>query len=411
MPAPLTLTKTEARRLAVMAQQLEAPLPGPTKDDILDTIRRITCLQIDPINAVARTQLLVLYSRLGQYDTADLDALLWDDRALFEYWAHAASILPVDDYAIVRPLMKRRDTGGGVWRQRVNEWLAANAGFQQRILDELATRGPLFAEEMTSEADVPWPHDNGWGGRNDLRIVLDMMWMRGAVTVTRRQGNGYGLKKQWGLMEHQLGERVHQLAVDRPVLVRRAAERALLALGPARARDIKQYYTRGYYPGLDDALDELAAAGLIQPVTVLGDDGELPGPWYLHVDLLPELARLRRDEWRPQTVLLSPFDNLIADRDRTELLFDFFYRIEIYVPKAKRQYGYYVMPILQGDRLIGRVDPKMDRKANRLTVNAVYLEPDVKDTKATRRDIGRAIERLSAFLGASGVDYGNGWAG
>ncbi len=107
-------------------------------------------------------------------------------------------------------------------------------------------------------------------------------------------------------------------------------------------------------------LAELEADGVIQKVAVRDDDGEWPGPWYLHNDLLPELERLRRGEWWPQTVLLSPFDNLIADRDRTELLFDFFFRIEIYTPATKRRYGYYVMPILHGDRLVGRVDPKME---------------------------------------------------
>jgi len=131
----------------------------------------------------------------------------------------------------------------------------------------------------------------------------------------------------------------------------------------------------------------------------------LPGPWYLHNDLLPELERLRRGQWRPQTTLLSPFDNLIADRDRMERLFDFRYRIEIYTPAAKRQYGYYVMPILHGDRLIGRVDPKMDRQAKRLTINAIHLEPGVTPAGETRAAIEMAVESLATFLGATSVDY------
>ena len=403
--ALLTLTPREARRLAVAAQRLEAPRPAPSKADILDTIRHITCLQLDPINVVARTQLLVLFSRLGRYDPADLETLLWDDKRLFEYWAHAASILPVEDFPIVRPQMTHHKPGNGVWSRRVREWLEANAGFRQAILDEMAARGPLFAEQIESQANVPWTYDNTWGGGKDIRIMLDLLWYRGYVTVTRRMGNGYGLKKQWGLMEHQLGRRVHESPAERRVLVRRAVARALPALGPARLRDVKHYFTRHQYPGLDQALAALERDGVIQQVRLADGDGERPGPWFLHRDLLPTLERIRREAWQPQTVLLSPFDNLIADRDRTELLFDFYYRIEIYTPAAKRQYGYYVMPILHGDRLIGRVDPRMDRKTGRLLINAVHLEPGVTLDSRIRPVVVEAIESLAAFLGAEAIDY------
>jgi uncharacterized protein YcaQ len=140
-------------------------------------------------------------------------------------------------------------------------------------------------------------------------------------------------------------------------------------------------------------------------VVIRDEGGDWPGPWYLHRDLLPELERVRRDEWQPQTVLLSPFDNLIADRDRTELLFNFRYRIEIYTPAAKRRYGYYVMPILHGERIIGRVDPRMDRQAGRLLVNAVHWEPGIEPDSATRAAAMEAIDSLRQFLGASTVGY------
>ncbi|CUS03631.2 conserved protein of unknown function [Candidatus Promineifilum breve] len=407
--ALLTLTPTEARRLAVAAQQLEAPRPNPSRADLLDTIRRITCLQIDPINVVARTQLLVPFSRLGNYDPADLEGLLWDDKALFEYWAHAASIVLADDYPIFRPQMTHRELGNGIWQQRAYQWWAANAGFRQGILDEMAARGPLFAEEIASRPDEAWAYENTWGSSKDVGQMLDMMWYRGDVTVTRRQGNGYGLKKQWGLMEHQLGSRVHEPPVDRPSLVRRAVERAMPALGPARLRDVRRYFTRHTYPGLNTALAGLEADGVIQKIAIRDDGGDWPGPWYLHRDLLPELERLRRGEWRPQTVLLSPFDNLIADRDRAHLLFDFFYRIEIYTSPAKRQYGYYVMPILHGETLIGRVDPKMDRQNSRLVINAIHLEPGSEWDSATRAAVTVAIESLAGFLGAESIEFPSGY--
>ena len=405
MSTLLILSPTDARRLAVIAQHLEAPRPNPTKADLLATIQRITCLQLDPINVVARTQLLVPFSRLGPYDPAHLDTLLWADRALFEYWAHAASIVLADDYPLFRPHMHEREVAGGIWRQRVRDWQEANRSFQQSLLGELAQRGPLYAEEIESRAAVPWPYPSSWGSGNDVGIMLEILWLRGYVTVTARQGNGYGLKKRWGLMEHQVGDRVHTPPADRHALVRRAVERSLLALGPARLRDVKHYFTRHNYPGLAQALAELLAEGVTVPVVIRDDGGDWPGPWYLHRDLLPDLERARRSEWRPQTVLLSPFDNLIADRDRTERLFDFFYRIEIYTPAAKRRYGYYVMPILHGERIIGRVDPKMNRQTGRLQINAVHLEPGIALDGDTRAAIEKAIDNLASFLGAAAVEH------
>ncbi len=403
--AAMTLTPQELRRLSIAAQRLEAPAPNPTKAEVLDTIRQITCLQLDPINVVARTQLLVLFSRLGLYDPADLETLLWDDKGLFEYWAHAASIVLAEDYPIFRPQMDAWKPSGGVWGQRYTEYIEANRPFRQRILDELVARGPLFGEEFECRPDVTWPYENSWGGGRDINILLEYLWFRGHVTVTRRQGNGYGLKKQWGLMAHQLGDRIHEPIPDRPQLTRRAVERALRALGLARPRDIRRYFIRSAYPDLPQILKQLESERVIQKAVVRGDDGEWPGPWYLHNDTLPELERLRRGDWRPQTVLLSPFDNLIADRDRTHLLFDFFYRVEIYTPAARRQYGYYVMPILHGDRIIGRVDPKMDRQASRLIINAVHVEPGVSPDGATRPAVTGAIESLAAFLKAESIDY------
>lgn len=403
--AQLTLTPTELRRLSIAAQRLEAPRPNPTKADVLDTIRRITCLQVDPINVVARTQLLVLFSRLGAYDPADLETLLWDDKALFEYWAHAASIIPADDFALFRPQMRRNLTAGS---ERLHDWLKTNESFRRNLLDELARRGPLYAEEIESRAVESWPHKGAWGGGSDVGIMLEVLWYRGQVSVTRRQGSGFGLKKQWGLMAHQVGGRVDEPEPTQQEADRRAVMRALPALGAARVRDVKNYFTRNAYKTLKKTLAELEVEGVIQQVAIAdnGDgvdsDTQWPGPWYLHNDTLPELERIRRGDWRPQTTLLSPFDNLIADRDRTELLFGMRYRVEIYTPATKRQYGYYNMPILHGDRIIGRVDPKMDRKAGRLIINAVHLEPG--HDGETRAAVEEAIASLAAFLGADGID-------
>ena len=192
-------------------------------------------------------------------------------------------------------------------------------------------------------------------------------------------------------------------------VVRRAAEKSLRALGIATPLQISHHFIRGRYPGLPQALAELEKRGQVQRVSVEPAAGEAPwkGPAYIHTADLPLLESLAVDApaWQPRTVLLSPFDNLICDRQRTRQLFGFDFTIEIYVPKAKRKYGYYVLPILHGDQLIGRFDSLMDRGAGVLNVNTVYAEPGAPLTAATGQAVAGAVQELAGFLGATDVTY------
>jgi uncharacterized protein YcaQ len=172
----------------------------------------------------------------------------------------------------------------------------------------------------------------------------------------------------------------------------------------ATARDIDRHFTAGRYPGLPTVLAGLEREGRIERVRVADDGTEWPGPWYVHADDLPLLERLEAGDWQPRTTLLSPFDNLIIDRERTQRLFGFHFRMEIYVPRAARRYGYYVLPVLHGDRLVGRVDPAMDRRRGRLVVNAVHAEPDA--PAAAGPAVAAALQELAVFLGADGVELG-----
>jgi uncharacterized protein len=180
---------------------------------------------------------------------------------------------------------------------------------------------------------------------------------------------------------------------------------------------IKQHFIRRRYPELDDVLAELEQAGRVRRVKIRDDGGNnWKGKWYIHVDDLPLAERIERGEWQPErAALLSPFDNLICDRKRAEQLFDFAYAIEIYTPKEKRQYGYYVMPLLYGDRFIGRIDPKMDRQSSHLIINNVHAEPDAPVNAQTAAALRTEIESLAAWLGAEAIDYAGaippGWEG
>jgi uncharacterized protein len=187
-------------------------------------------------------------------------------------------------------------------------------------------------------------------------------------------------------------------------IVRWAAEISLRALGVASAADIREHFIRWKYVNLPTALASMEKQGHIVRVSVQDGDRTWPGTWYIHADDLALLDRIESREWKPRTTLLSPFDNLIIDRRRTRLMFGFDYTMEIYVPAAKRRYGYYAMPVLHGDRLVARVDPAMDRASGRLSIRQISVEPGYDDTSVARAT-REAITELASFLDAKAIDY------
>jgi uncharacterized protein YcaQ len=357
-------------------------------------------LQLDPTSAVARNHLLVPWSRLGPYDPAAIETLLWQDQALFEYWAHAASIVLTEDYPIHNWLMRRWPSSSSVWTARVHNWIETNHALRDHILDSLCERGPLQSKNFTDHAVEPW-ESTGWTGGRNVSRMIDFLYLQGRILVAGRKGG----QKLWDLPERVLPAWTPREELADREVTRRAAQKAIRALGVATPAQIDFHYTRGRYPELESVLTELAAEGVIQHVQIEEEGRTWPGAWYLHRADLPLLEQLESGAWEPRTTLLSPFDNLICDRDRTELLFNFRFRLEIYVPKAQRQYGYFVMPILHGDRLIGRLDPLLDKAKKRLTLHAVHAEPDAPLTAEAGQAIAGAVERLAAFIGAQDIVY------
>ena len=400
----ITITAQEARRLAISSQLLNQLPQQPDEEAMMAVFRQLGCVQIDPINVVARSPLLVLWSRLGDAAPQLLDRLMWQERRLFEYWAHAASIVLVEDFPIHHLQMVNFTRGDSNWARRTREWLNTNEPFRQYIFGQLEQCGPLFANEIEDRAVVPW-ESTGWTNTRNVSTMLGLLWEQGDITVTRREGSGFGLKKQWGLLEHHMPQWKDHEAISGESAVRQAALRSLKALGVATEKHISNYFIRGRYPGLTDVLEEMLADGRIQRVQIEANNRSRLEDWFIHSDSLTELAAVRDGAWPSRMVLLSPFDNLIADRDRTEVLFDFYYRTEIYTPRKKRQYGYYVLPVLYGDRLIGRIDPKIDRKTKTLHVHAVHEEPDAPRSRAVAAELNDLIVQLGRFLGAERVQY------
>ena len=398
----LKITPTQARQLAVTCQRLAGPQPSPDPAGIMDVFTDLGCVQIDPIRAVERTQFLVLWSRLGNYDIDHLNTLLFVDKQLFEYWAHAASIVRTDDYPIHRAYMRRFAEGrlNSKWYLRVREWMADNEPFRQHILEQLRKNGPLAASEIEDRTVRPWASD-GWNNNRNVGQMISFMWEQGEIMVAERKG----LQKKWTTTEQHLPDWTPREELSEREVVRLAAQTSLRALGVGTDRHVDNHFIRNRYPDLANVLADLQSEGTIIPVDVADSDTTWLGDWYIHVEDLQLLEQLGNGGWEPRTVLLSPFDNLICDRDRTELMWDFYFRIEIYVPKAKRKYGYYVLPILHGEQLIGRIDPRMDRKTGTLHVNAIYFEPDAPQGRAMGRSVNAAIEELGRFLGAKEIVY------
>jgi uncharacterized protein len=393
-----TLDPALIRRLILSRQRLAGPRPaaaGP--DEVMATATDLASLQLDPISVVARSHLLVLWSRLGRYDPADVEALLWRERRLFEYWTHAAAIVCTEDLPIHSLLMRRYPSDRYAHNRRLRDWLAANQGLRRSILRQLRTSGPLPTRALEDRARTSW-QSSGWTAGRNVDRMLDVLWTQGRVMVAGRQGQ----QRVWDLAERWLPAWAPTRRPPEREVVRLAAQRSLRALGVATARDIDRHFTASRYPGLTTVLAGLEREGRVERVRVAEDGTEWPGPWYVHADDLPLLERLEAGDWRPRTTLLSPFDNLIIDRERTQRLFGFRFRMEIYVPRAARRYGYYVLPVLHGDRLIGRVDPAMDRRRGRLVVNAVHAEPDA--PAAAGQAVAAAVGELAAFLGADGVE-------
>jgi len=398
----LTLTSTLARRLAVTKQRLAGPRPVASPAGILNVVRDLGCLQLDPISAVARSHQLVLWSRLGTYNLADLDTLLWKDRSLFEYWAHVASIVLTEDYPVHNLLMRQYASGKPKTprAKKLRNWLKDNAGLRRHILGELRRNGPRPARYFEDKAAADW-YSTGWTSGRNVTEMLDYLWTKGQIMVAGRSG----LQKLWDVSERVLPDWTPREKLAEREVVTRAAQKSLRALGVATPRHIGLHYTRGRYPDLKSVLARLESEGRIERVEIRDGGQAWPGEWYIHAEDWPIVERLEIGAWEPRTTLLSPFDNLICDRARTKQVFGFDYTVEIYVPPAKRKYGYYVLPILHGDRFVGRIDPKMERERSVLTINAVYAEPGAPNSRIVSRAAAKAIEELAVFLGAKDIEY------
>jgi uncharacterized protein YcaQ len=371
------LSLAEARRLAILGQALAGPRP----DGLLDVVRQLGRVQVDPTVIVERAERLTIWSRLGAYDRDEPRRMLEEPpRQLFEY---DANLIAVEDLALYRPAMRRFPRPEYTRGRYIGEWLRDNAAFRTYILDELRRRGPLRSADFDDRADVPWG-TGGWNDGKNVGRMVEFLQRSGELAIARREGG----QRWWDLFERVVPGAEDEVLPDEVVAVE-LMERQLRARGFAppgwgTAVDYR-------LPARDLGEESLRGDGIAVPVEVDG----LAGEWLAHAELLRQLDA---GAWEPRTTLLGPFDPLIHDRERTLALFGFSYRFELYIPAAKRDFGPYALALLDGERLIGRVDAAHDRKAGALVVRGTWAEPDA--PRDWHRRMRGALEELAAWVGA-----------
>jgi uncharacterized protein YcaQ len=386
----LEISQRAARRLAIDAQLLGAERNTPDRRGILATVDRLIWLQLDPTNVVARTQYLVLWSRLGTYDREDLDRLIYRDQRLFEW---RAFLYPTRHLPFYRLAMRRNPK---VWVRNA-AWVRANGPLRKEVLSRLRREGPLPTSAFDGREAVSW-HSTGWTNDRNSSQMLEFLSAEGRVLVAGRSGQ----ERLWDLTERCVPASALVSSATPTTLIRDATVRSLRSLGVATALQIQNMLPYSLRDTVAKMIRTLERSGNFVPTRIATPDGSVKGRWYVHAADAEKTAALERS-WSGRTTLLSPFDTLIRDRARTEALFGMRYRIEIYLPQTKRRYGYFNMPILHNDELIARIDPRVDRQKGVLVVRAIHLEPGVARDGASGRAAIRAIDELAAFTGARDV--------
>jgi uncharacterized protein YcaQ len=381
MMTGFTLTLDQARTVLLAAQGLlKRPSRPPRKRDVLKTIQAMGALQIDTIHVVNRSPYLVLWSRLGHYNPRWLDELL-TERALFEYWAHAACFLSSEDYPLYRYFMLNQRKGG----ERSAEWVRTHPEAVERVLTHIRANGGArsFDFERTDG------QKGGWWNWKDEKIALEYLFILGDLMIARRV-NFHRI--------YDLRERVRPNWDDANVPTEDTVRRTLVcksvrALGVAPARWLPDYL-RMKKLLLRPLLDRLVAEGLLLR-------GEIEGwqdPVYAHPDTLPWIKNAAFGKLRTErTTLLSPFDPVVWDRARALELFGFDYKIECYTPAPRRRYGYFTLPILHRGRLVGRLDPKAHRKEGVFEIKILHLEPDVAITDVLASGIATTLHDIARW--------------
>ena len=390
------------RALALHAQGLTASPgaePPPTPDAIYDVIDRLGCVQLDTLQMVQRSQYLVVWSRLGRYDPADLDRLLFDpaaiargqnNRRLFEYWLHAACLIPLTEYRYRLGMMRWFSEGKSHWGA---EWASksANVELKAAVLERIRREGPLRAADFEHKGE----RRGAWWDWKPAKHALEALYNSGELMIAGR----VNFQRVYDLRERVLPDWVDVAEPAPDEATRHRLERSVRALGICQPVQTAEY-ARMKRTEAKPVVDELIAEGVFVPVSAALSDGQTR-TLIVHREALPQLEAAAGGAAPPRrTTFLSPFDSLFWARDRDAQFWGFRQALEAYKPPHQREWGYFCLPILHHDRLVGRFDPKLERRAKTLRLKALYLEPGVAPDEELVAGIAGAMRDFLAFHGA-----------
>ena len=394
----IKIDKQTARRFLLKKQKLwvkDETIKGLKADSnqVLDMIKRLECIQIDPVSVVEKNQHLTLAARIPGYHPNLLIELL-SEHKVFEYKANEACVIPMEDYPIFKPIRLRM-------HEALDERIKTLGPVVEQVLDRLKKEGPLPSRVFKSEVKVHGYWDNKAPSTKETSHALNLLMDTGDIRVVDRSGSD----RIFGIAEDTVPQEIWKKAASISLYEASQAliEKYIKAYGIFDLGDPRFGWQRMKAADRKKEIEARVSRGELVPVEVIG----VKRSYFVRaedVDLLKPVTGMM--DWEEGPIrFLPPLDNLLWRRERLEDFFDFSYRWEIYIPKEKRQYGAYTMPILAGDQLIGRIDPRVDRENKTLVIQLLQLEPDVKHTKALQKVLEEGLHKFAAFLGAGKVKF------
>jgi uncharacterized protein YcaQ len=382
MARPIKISLQTARRMALHAQLLRRKRGLPkSKEGVARIIEKLGYIQLDTIAVVKRAHHHTIWTRFPGYNGDMLHKLQADDRRVFEYWGHQASFLPMIDFRYYIPMKKSFFNPDKGWAKMMYEKCHK---YVEPILERIREEGPLSSKDFEATSD----HRRGpWWNWKPAKAALEILFWRGELMITERRK----FQKIYDLTERVLPGKVDTSEPTGDELGRFLVRRALNSYAVARENEIRQHIQIGDREMITGALKKMLEAGEIKKIDIEGNEAD----FFALSENLESLSKHRRS--KPQIMILSPFDNMIIQRDRLKWLFDFEYALECFLPAAKRTYGYFVHPILYGEQIIGRVDPKAERKSRTLIINNIYLETIPSDADRCFDSLAENLSQMAQF--------------
>ena len=387
------ITKESVRRLMIEKQRIGEFTGSPNVDDVYSTVESLGCLQIDTISVVDRAQYLTLWSRLGNYDKQSLERLAYDERKLFEYWAHAACYIPYTDYRYYLTSMEVRKNE---LMTRLNKRTGKGKDLIDLVIQRIKNEGPIASKDFDSEKKGK----GGWWNRKDEKVAMDYLYGAGILAISRRDN----FQRYYDLAEKVVPSWVDLESPCDDDRVWFFTEKTMKCLGAIQPKEAREYYQH-FAVKLGRTSSQLEE--LIKTKENV-EEIKIKKPQSMYYCLTDDASRLEAidDDFSFEDVrLLVYFDNFMWNRDRIKRLFDFESKLEIYLPKEERVFGYYHLPVLYGDRIVARLEPKMDRKEKELLIRGYWTEKGFKETEEYKDKLEKNLEDFAAFHGAETIKW------